>query len=113
MNGGLFLLFIIVIWRLGRQSEPSTAKLRLMNSKRLPEDIAIIVKKKKHDGIMETKVFRDKVLICSECKQEFVFTSEAQEYFLEKGISDEPKRCKSCYFRRKGGRGGGLAGVPH
>lgn len=113
MDKGLFLLFIIVIWCLGRQSDSSMAELRLMNNKRLPEDIAIFIKKKKRDGIKENNIFGDKILICSDCKQEFVFTAEAQEYFLEKGISDEPKRCKSCYFGHKGGRGGGLAGVPH
>ncbi len=42
-------------------------------------------------------IFKDKILICVECKEEFVFTASAQEYFAEKGYTEDPKRCKSCY----------------
>lgn len=41
--------------------------------------------------------FLPKVLICCECREEFVFTVEAQEYFAERRIPDDPKRCKSCH----------------
>ena len=50
---------------------------------------------------MEEERLSDKILICVECNEEFVFTVAAQEYFLEKGISEEPKRCKSCYMKLK------------
>jgi len=43
----------------------------------------------------------DKVLICADCNEEFVFTAGAQQYFLEKGFRDEPKRCKGCYTQLK------------
>jgi len=49
-------------------------------------------------------VLEDKILICVECNEEFVFTVSAQEYFLERGISDDPKRCKFCYMALKKGR---------
>lgn len=42
-----------------------------------------------------------KILICVECGQEFVFTVNAQEYFAEKGYTEDPKRCKHCYMRHK------------
>lgn len=45
--------------------------------------------------------FEPRVLICCECKQEFVFTIAAQEYFAERGYSEDPKRCKSCYTQFK------------
>jgi hypothetical protein len=50
---------------------------------------------------MDLENLKDKVLICVECGEEFVFTISAQEYFLEKGFTEEPKRCKHCYTNRK------------
>lgn len=41
--------------------------------------------------------FDDKILICCECHEEFVFTAAAQDYFAERGYTDDPKRCKSCH----------------
>lgn len=48
--------------------------------------------------------FIDKILICIDCKEEFVFTASAQEYFAGRGFMDDPKRCKSCYLRLKKSR---------
>ncbi len=48
-----------------------------------------------------TNGFEPKFLICSECKEEFVFTSAAQQYFVERGYTEEPKRCKSCHTQYK------------
>jgi hypothetical protein len=45
--------------------------------------------------------FEPRVLICSECGEEFVFTVEAQQYFAERGYTDDPKRCKSCHTKFK------------
>jgi hypothetical protein len=42
-----------------------------------------------------------KILICVECGEEFVFTVNAQEYFAERGYSEDPKRCKHCYMKHK------------
>ncbi len=38
--------------------------------------------------------YHDKVLKCSECSQEFVFTAGEQMFFADKGFKNEPKRCK-------------------
>lgn len=52
--------------------------------------------------------YGDKVLTCEDCGEEFVFSAEEQEFFLEKGFQP-PKRCKPCRSRRKErGRSGGL-----
>ena len=50
---------------------------------------------------MEEERLTDKILLCVDCGEEFVFTVGAQEYFLERGITEEPKRCKSCYMKLK------------
>lgn len=42
-----------------------------------------------------------KILICVECEEEFVFTVNAQDYFAEKGYTEDPKRCKHCYMQHK------------
>ncbi|MFH2035781.1 MAG: zinc-ribbon domain containing protein [Candidatus Zixiibacteriota bacterium] len=40
-------------------------------------------------------------LVCVECGEEFVFTANAQDYFAEKGYTEDPKRCKHCYMLHK------------
>jgi hypothetical protein len=45
--------------------------------------------------------FQSKFLICAECNEEFVFTVAAQEYFAERGYTDDPKRCKTCHTNLK------------
>ncbi|HEY5523807.1 MAG TPA: zinc-ribbon domain containing protein [Clostridium sp.] len=42
----------------------------------------------------------DKILICQDCQEEFVFTVGEQEFFEEKEFS-EPKRCPACRRARK------------
>lgn len=45
--------------------------------------------------------YQTKILLCADCEEEFVFTIAAQEYFAEKGYTEDPKLCKSCYMQRK------------
>jgi len=45
--------------------------------------------------------FETKILTCADCGEEFVFTVAAQEYFAEKGYTEDPKLCKTCYMQRK------------
>lgn len=49
---------------------------------------------------MTTK-YQTKVLTCVDCKEEFAFTVDAQEYCAERGWKDDPKRCKSCHVKYK------------
>ncbi|HVB86681.1 MAG TPA: zinc-ribbon domain containing protein [Candidatus Dormibacteraeota bacterium] len=47
--------------------------------------------------------YHDKVLKCSECGAEFVFTAGEQMFFADKGFKNEPKRCKACKVVRSQG----------
>lgn len=46
-------------------------------------------------------MFEDKVLVCSDCGEDFVFTAGEQEFYAEKGFENEPKRCKNCRQNRR------------
>ena len=48
---------------------------------------------------------QDKTLTCRDCNQEFVFTATEQEFFAEKGFTNEPGRCPECRAARKANRG--------
>ena len=48
-------------------------------------------------------MFQDKVIVCKDCGQEFTFTAGEQEFYAERGFTNEPQRCKSCRAARKGG----------
>jgi len=55
---------------------------------------------------------QDKNLSCRDCGAEFVFTASEQDFFAEKGFTNEPGRCPGCRAARKQtsggfGRGGG------
>ena len=54
--------------------------------------------------------YHDRVLKCSECSAEFVFTAGEQMFFADKGFKNEPKRCKGCKARRAEGAGPGASG---
>ena len=43
----------------------------------------------------------DKTLTCCECGAEFVFTASEQEFYEEKGFTNEPRRCPACRQARK------------
>ncbi len=55
----------------------------------------------------------DKTLTCRDCGQEFTFTASEQEFFAQRGFTNEPSRCSSCRAARKGtqreGGGGGFS----
>lgn len=52
-------------------------------------------------------MFTDKTLVCKDCGQEFIFTAREQEFYAEKGFTNEPQRCKPCRDARKGNSRGG------
>lgn len=49
---------------------------------------------------------QDKTISCKDCGQDFVFTASEQDFFQEKGFTNEPQRCKSCRNARKNSGGG-------
>jgi CxxC-x17-CxxC domain-containing protein len=54
----------------------------------------------------------DKSITCVDCGQEFLFTAGEQAFYRERGLTNEPTRCKSCREKRKANRGGdkGMSG---
>jgi len=50
--------------------------------------------------------FQDKVLQCSDCGQEFIFTAGEQVFYSSRGLQNEPKRCSQCRRARKAQRSG-------
>lgn len=51
--------------------------------------------------------FADKTLTCRDCGTEFVFTAGEQQFYAEKGFTNEPRRCPSCRRAAKTGRDAG------
>ena len=49
-------------------------------------------------------MFEDRTLKCQDCGAEFIFTAGEQEFYQEKGFTNEPKRCKACRDAKKGRR---------
>lgn len=52
----------------------------------------------------------DKMIVCTDCGQEFVHSAEDQARYIERGFTNEPKRCRVCRDKRKGQGGGGGGG---
>ena len=50
--------------------------------------------------------FVDKTLTCRDCGTAFVFTVGEQEFYAEKGFTNEPSRCPSCRRANKARRQG-------
>lgn len=56
-------------------------------------------------------MFQDRYLTCRDCGVEFVFSASEQDFFAEKGFTNEPGRCPECRAVRKAqNRGGGRGG---
>lgn len=52
-------------------------------------------------------MFEDKTLTCRDCGADFVFSASEQEFYAEKGFTNEPGRCPQCRAARKAQNGGG------
>ena len=46
--------------------------------------------------------FTDRILKCSDCGNEFIFTAGEQLFFFDKQFKNDPKRCKLCKAKRAG-----------
>ena len=46
-------------------------------------------------------MYEDKTLVCKECGKEFIFSAGEQEFYAEKGLENEPQRCKDCRMANK------------
>lgn len=45
--------------------------------------------------------FEDEVIVCNDCKEEFVFSARDKAFYAEKGYVNKPVRCKKCRDARK------------
>ncbi|OGC50959.1 zinc-binding protein [candidate division WWE3 bacterium RIFCSPHIGHO2_01_FULL_40_23] len=48
---------------------------------------------------------QDKTLTCVDCGREFVFTAAEQDFYAQKGFTNEPKRCPDCRAAKKNSMG--------
>ena len=55
-------------------------------------------------------MFNDKVLNCRDCGRDFEFTASEQEFYAEKGFTNEPGRCPECRAAKKAERNQGGGG---
>jgi len=44
---------------------------------------------------------QDRILTCRDCGREFAFTVSEQEFFAQKGFTNNPSRCPECRAARK------------
>lgn len=51
-------------------------------------------------------MYQDKTLTCRDCGADFEFTASEQEFYAEKGFTNEPTRCPQCRAARKQQRNG-------
>lgn len=54
---------------------------------------------------------QDKVINCRDCGTQFTFTVGEQEFYAQKGYTNDPQRCPSCRSARKAATGGSATGA--
>lgn len=56
--------------------------------------------------------YEDKTLTCRDCGVEFIFSASEQEFFAQRGFTNQPGRCQSCRAASKARRSenGGYSG---
>lgn len=47
----------------------------------------------------------DKILTCKDCGNQFAFTAREQQFFAEKGFTNQPQRCRDCRQARRSQNG--------
>lgn len=50
------------------------------------------------------KELKDIEITCKDCGEKFMFTVRDQEFYAEKGFTNQPVRCKACRDKRKAER---------
>ena len=54
--------------------------------------------------------YQDRTLTCVDCSQPFIWTEGEQEFYAQRGFTNEPRRCPDCRRARKAQQGGGGGG---
>jgi PAS domain S-box-containing protein/CxxC-x17-CxxC domain-containing protein len=71
-----------------------------VNPERSGTTFSIFLPVTQGSGLTSKVEFRDKVLKCIDCGQDFVFTAGEQLFFHIKQFKNDPARCKSCKGKR-------------
>lgn len=50
------------------------------------------------------KELKDIEIVCKDCGEKFMFTVRDQQFYAEKGFTNQPVRCKNCREKRKAER---------
>ena len=51
--------------------------------------------------MMSNEGYRDRILVCRDCGNDFTFTAGEQEFYAGKGLTNTPGRCPSCRAARR------------
>ena len=54
--------------------------------------------------MMSNEGYRDRILTCRDCGNDFTFTTGEQEFYANKGLTNTPSRCPSCRALRRAGQ---------
>jgi CxxC-x17-CxxC domain-containing protein len=54
--------------------------------------------------------FQDRDMTCRDCGQPFIWTAGEQDFYAQRGFTNEPSRCPDCRRARKSQQGGGGGG---
>jgi len=54
--------------------------------------------------MMSNEGYRDRILTCRDCGQDFTFSAGEQEFYASRGLTNTPGRCPACRAARRGGQ---------
>jgi len=54
--------------------------------------------------MMSNEDYRDRILTCRDCGNDFTFSAGEQEFYAGKGLTNTPSRCPSCRATRRSGQ---------
>ena len=54
--------------------------------------------------MMSNEGYRDRILTCRDCGQEFTFSAGEQEFYASRGLTNAPGRCPTCRAARRNGQ---------
>jgi CxxC-x17-CxxC domain-containing protein len=62
--------------------------------------------------MMSNEGYRDRILTCRDCGNDFTFSAGEQEFYASKGLTNTPSRCPSCRAARRGGQQSSTSRAP-
>lgn len=57
--------------------------------------------------MMSNEGYRDRILVCRDCGNDFTFTAGEQEFYASKGLTNTPGRCPNCRASRRSSQSSG------